>query len=72
MSGAWLQYINCRNPGSSTVEEDLLAAMCKARAFPECMAGDVRKVHEVLVPCCVCAWCNVQIPPQSDQEQGSG
>jgi len=33
-----------RNPGVPTIEEDLLAAMCKALAFPASMENDLAKV----------------------------
>ena len=34
-----------RNPGVRTIEDDLLAAMCKAKAFPEHMENDLSKAR---------------------------
>ena len=34
------------NPGTKTIERDLLEALAKAKAFPEDMKLDVGKVHE--------------------------
>lgn len=38
-----------RNPGIPTIEEDLITALRKALAFPECMENDHKKVRN----CCV-------------------
>lgn len=39
-------FIMLRNPGVPTIEEDLLAALCKANAFPKEMENDLGKVSE--------------------------
>ena len=38
-------FLFVRNPGVSTIEEDLLEALCKAEAFPEEMKDNLGKVR---------------------------
>ena len=48
VGGCWWVWLTCdwcsRNPGVRTIEEDLLEAMCQAKAFPPVMRNDLATV----------------------------